>query len=312
MRVRPPSSGNPHVDAHTWVCVMAGGEGRRLEEVARARYGYARPKQYCDFGAGRTLLDETLDRARLLVPDERIVVVTTRAHRVFADECLLSHPRVHWVEQPSNRDTTPGILLPLLYVLDQDPIARVVVMPSDHSISQERAFAALVHDAIDSLGVLDSDVLVLGAPAAGVDDGYGWIVPQSRPRERWARVASFREKPSKHERHALAARGALRNTLVLVGYAVEIAAMIAEHAPTWHDAMQGAFHTGTLESVYETLPSANFSHDVLERCTDRLRVVPLGEVGWDDIGTPERLARAYASEPDVAAGAAASPAPGGG
>lgn len=282
---------------HTWLCVMAGGDGRRLEAVARERYGYPRPKQFCDFGSGRTLLDETLDRARAIVPDERIVVVTTRAHRAFVDECLLTHPKVHWVEQPSNRDTTPGILLPLLYILDQDPVARVVLMPSDHHIAQGQAFARVVRDAVASLGEFDSDVLVLGAPCAGPDEGYGWIVSEPHPRERWARVVDFREKPGRTELQTLVHRGALRNTLVIAGYAVELASMIAEHAPVWHDRLQAAFRTGALDAAYEQLPASNFSHDVLEHCRDRLRVVPLGDVGWDDIGTPERLRRVSATRP---------------
>lgn len=288
------------VSAHAWVVVLAGGDGRRLEEVARSRYGHARPKQYCDFGCGRTLLVKTLERARQLVPDDRIVVVTTRAHHVFADECLAAYPGVHRVEQPRNLDTTPGILLPLLYVLERDPWAQVVLMPSDHDVDRDDAFVGVMGDALASLKWHHYDLLLLGAPAHEVDDGYGWIVSTSSSRERWHRIATFREKPPVSELPSLILEGAVRNTFVMVGEATELVSLVAEHAPDWHDAMVAARDADALDAVYARLPSSNFSRDVLEPARHRLRVVPLGEVGWDDIGTPERLARAAASRPSEA------------
>lgn len=278
-------------EGKTWVIVLAGGDGRRLEAVARERFGHARPKQFCDFGAG-TLLARTLDRAARITTDERTIVVTTRAHRAFADECLDAYPLVRRAEQPRNLDTTPGILHPLLKVLEADPGARVAILPSDHHVERDWAFASVVREALGSLEEHPDDLLMIGAPAAGVEDGYGWIVPAGGVGPRWGGVATFREKPPLHEIPALAAAGALRNTFVLVARAQTLVSMVAENVPSWHEGLTSARGPADVERVYNTLPASNFSHDVLERARERLRVVPLGDVGWDDIGTPERLSRA--------------------
>ncbi len=288
---------SPDETGDAWVVVLAGGDGRRLEAVARSRYGHPRPKQYCDFGCGHTLLGTTIERARILVPDDRIVVVTTRTHRAFADECLAAYPHVRRVEQPSNLDTTPGILLPLLHVIERNPEARVVLMPSDHSVERDHEFVAVVRDALDSLRRHWYDVLLLGAPARDAEDGYGWILSFESKHEHWRRVADFREKPPCTDLPALIAEGAVRNTFVIVASASELVALIAQHAPEWFDALGAAPTPEIIEHAYATLPRSNFSSDVLEPSRYRLRVVPLGDVGWDDIGTPERLARASVSHP---------------
>jgi mannose-1-phosphate guanylyltransferase len=48
---------------------------------------------------------------------------------------------------------------------------------------------------------------------------------------------------------------------------------------------------GVLRRLYRTLPSRDFSRELLERCTDHLAVVPVPPCGWSDLGTPARLIR---------------------
>jgi mannose-1-phosphate guanylyltransferase len=45
-----------------------------------------------------------------------------------------------------------------------------------------------------------------------------------------------------------------------------------------------------LAALYQGLPTVDFSHDVLERQASVLRVVPVPNCGWSDLGTPERVA----------------------
>lgn len=283
-----------------WGVVLAGGEGKRLEQASVARYGVPRPKQFCDYGEGRTLLASTIQRARNIVPEERVAVITSRAHRVLAEECLVPYPQVRRVEQPCNRETTAGILLPLLDIMEDCPSARVVIMPSDHHIQDEARFVEVVRTAL--LALLDDPgaVFLLGAPPDDGGEGFGWIVPNEIPGEAFPRVASFREKPALAEIPDLIAAGALRNTFVMVAHAAAITGMVQEHVPGWYDALaQGPRRPAILDRAYGSLPPSNFSQDVLAPARDRLRVLSLGDVGWDDIGTPARLARAFQPRTDA-------------
>ena len=63
-----PSPGN-------WAIVLAGGEGERLRPQIKGWLGYHCPKQYCTFVGRRSMLQHTLDRAKQLVPADRIITV---------------------------------------------------------------------------------------------------------------------------------------------------------------------------------------------------------------------------------------------
>jgi mannose-1-phosphate guanylyltransferase len=274
-----------------YAIVLAGGSGTRLGDVAEKLYGYARPKQYCRFGSGRTLLEETLWRAaRFTGSQERIAVSLSREHRAEANECLAGWPDVMRVEQPRNLDTTPGILLPLLQILTRDPWATVLVLPSDHHVSDDEPFVDAFLKALQGLDDDPDAVALAGARLAEPGLDLGWIVPG--PREaRWRRVEAFVEKPSWDDAVALHGAGALANTFAFVGRGSALARMGRRYAFRWWRALTRAFFDPlAVEQVYRSLPPSSFSRDVLQPAAPSLGVVPLEGVDWSDVGTPERLA----------------------
>src|SRR3989338_1045048 len=120
-----------------WGVILAGGEGRRLRPFLRDVHGTDRPKQFCAIIGTRSMLRHTVDRARWLIPEERTITVVTAGYRPFVAGDLVAEPPRILLEQPCNRDTAPGILLPLLVILQRDPEARVVLFPSDHFRSEK-------------------------------------------------------------------------------------------------------------------------------------------------------------------------------
>jgi hypothetical protein len=48
---------------------------------------------------------------------------------------------------------------------------------------------------------------------------------------------------------------------------------------------------GSLERLYSSLPTTDFSHDILEEAVRDLRMLPVPHCGWTDLGTPERIER---------------------
>jgi mannose-1-phosphate guanylyltransferase len=61
-----------------WGLVLAGGEGKRLEDYVRQLRGECLPKQYVNFIGTRSMLEHTLDRAERLIRRNRIM---TRRYR---------------------------------------------------------------------------------------------------------------------------------------------------------------------------------------------------------------------------------------
>jgi len=108
---------------------------------------------------------------------ERILAVVSQQHRRWWGPGLSALPKANIIVQPRNCGTANGILLPLLYILTRDPEARVVVLPSDHHVRDERVLAASLQSAAQELSMRRDDILLLGILPEEVDPELGYIVP---------------------------------------------------------------------------------------------------------------------------------------
>jgi len=284
------------MNGKTWVIVLAGGEGARMRPVIERWLGRPRPKQYCAFSGGRTMLEHTMERALMLAPAERIVTVTGPGHRFH----LADHPPVPGavVEQPENKETAPGVYLPLARILREDPDATVLLLPSDHFIRPKERFAVEAGRALAAARRQAGKVVLLAALPARPEPDYGWIEPDEPvPGEdaAWT-VARFHEKPDPATAQRLMRQGFLWNTMILAARARTLWNLGARLRPDMMGLMEGvkaALGTGregwALQEAYRRLPSVNFSRDVLERDPRAALLVPLTGVSWCDWGRPERV-----------------------
>jgi mannose-1-phosphate guanylyltransferase len=285
--------------SNVWSLVLAGGNGSRLSSVTRNADGVVVPKQYCRLVDSRSLLENTMTRAdRISDPMHTVPVVTSDHARWWLDQ-LGSRTAESIVVQERNRGTAAGVLLPITHILRRDPGATVVILPSDHHFEDEDTFVAAVHRAVEQVWRRPEHVLIMGIVAEGPDSGYGWIVPAEDFDEGPARVERFVEKPDPREARALLASGALWSPFVLVGKARTFYGLFEETTPALVRAVDKRVANGESRVCYRNgdLPELDFSRDVLERCVDRLRVVPVPACGWSDVGTPERLRACLANLP---------------
>jgi len=272
-----------------WGIVLAGGSGTRLWSLTGGS-GAPVPKQYCSLRGGRSLLAETIARAARVVPRERIVVVVVEEHRPYWEREVARFPGENVLVQPCNRGTALGVLLPLLVILERDPGATILCLPSDHFVREER----VLERAFASLTAIQS-VVLLGIVPESAETGYGWILPGPK-----RSVRAFVEKPSPPVARDLMLRGGVWSSFVLVatgrpllelfqrrlsGPSTSVAAALAE-APHGRGR--------ALEIAYAGLDPADFSRDVLEGAEPSLRLEVVPSCGWTDLGTPERLERCLA------------------
>jgi mannose-1-phosphate guanylyltransferase len=251
-------------------------------------------------------LAQTFDRVERLIPVERVWTVATESHLQFPDarDQLGSRPPGTVILQPENRETAPGVLLPLVHLGARYPNAVVGLFPSDHFIDPEGLFMGYVDLAFRTVEA-DPDVAVLlGAEPDRVESEYGYIVPAACDSVRAVpgirRVASFVEKPTSAHAEDLAARGALWNTMVMVCRPRALMRAVARVAPALRrafDRVRGALGTPdeprVVEEVYRDLSPVNFSRGVLEAMPSRrspsLLVLPVRGVEWSDWGSEQRI-----------------------
>jgi mannose-1-phosphate guanylyltransferase/mannose-1-phosphate guanylyltransferase/mannose-6-phosphate isomerase len=274
--------------------VLAGGSGRRLREVAERLTGSATPKQYCAFGGGATLVQETLARLAPLAPPDRTTVVVLEAHRATACAQLAPFPGTKVLPQPDDLGTGVGLLLALVHVLGRDPRALVLVSPSDHGVRDAAAFRRGIVSAAAACG--NAAAVLLGATADGPGTDYGWIVPGAEMSPGVWRVQAFVEKPGPAEAAALAAHGGFFSTMVLVARARALLGIFERTRPGLVAlieavaALPPAARDVHLRRAYAMASPCDLSRDVLGKASDLAALRWPEEVGWTDLGTPERLA----------------------
>jgi len=213
-----------------WGIVLAAGEGTRVREFLAQMCGGRGIKQFCAVTGRRSMLQHTLDRAERLIPRERSLVVVSTEHRAEVEAQLAQWPAENIIFQPANRDTAPGILLPLAHVSHRDPLANVAIFPSDHCIQHEARFIRAVSCAVAEVERFPQDFVLLGMAPDAAEEGYGWIEPSTRDEGRTTQgVQRFGEKPDPATTHALLSRGALWNTFVCVAWAPTVCNPVKVH-----------------------------------------------------------------------------------
>lgn len=274
-----------------WTIVLAAGEGTRLRPLTRALHGEELPKQFAVIQGERSLVQTTVARVAGWSPEDQTVVVVAKDREALARRQLEAYGKVDIVAQPSNLGTGPGLLLPLARVMEQDPKAVVVVVPSDHYVQNDEPFVESIERAATIAREKDCVVLV-GAVPDRAETEYGWILPS---REAEDEISRFQEKPKRTVAEELLATGALWNTFIIVAPGERLWALGKEHLPTQTALLETYGHAigspnerEILECLYEAIEPADFSQAVLERARG-LRVVPLSPCGWSDWGTPERV-----------------------
>ncbi len=245
------------------------------------------------------MLQHTLDRAVVLSGTDRILVVVARQHAPDVWEHL---DKIHWEQtilQPRNCGTAPGIFLPLAHIYLKDPEAIVLILPSDHFVFPEAGFLTALQRVVATAHRLPDKLVLLGAHADSPETEYGWIQPG--PTIDWVdghavrAVTRFREKPNRSDAETLLATGGLWNTMVMATR-VKTLWELGRHIPEMMAAFGDLTHylgsereSQMLDSIYESMPTANFSSHLVEKIPEGTVVVELRGVVWSDWGNEERI-----------------------
>jgi mannose-1-phosphate guanylyltransferase len=285
-----------------------------MQSSIRKWLGEERPKQYCTFTGTRSMLRHTWDRALALAPYERLVTVVARGHHPFLQEEEHAGGIPGTVlEQPQDRGTAIGVLYPLSLVLARDPRGVVLILPADHYIQPEGMFLRLAASACLMAQKLHRPVLLAAVPDSAETD-YGWILPH-RPRSAGLGsslqpIKELHEKPPPEKARELLDAGGLWSTMIAAAPAEVLWELAEQRLPPAAAQLRAlgpllgraderfpltASDLVASETTYRTLPTADFSRDLLAQCQHNCPLVlPLLGVEWSDWGRPERITRSLA------------------
>jgi mannose-1-phosphate guanylyltransferase len=277
------------VSEHLWTVVLAGGSGRRLTPVTGGI-----PKQFWYYDGHQCLLESTLIRVSPFAPPRRTVVVVDRSHRPFIQVLPGITSRGSVLYQPMDRGTAAGVGLSLARILDSSPEAIVLLTPSDHAVADSSAFRAGIREAVAHVRSGKGDVVLFGVEPTAPHADYGWIAP-AHAHGTIRRVAGFVEKPSPADALRLFTQGSIWNTMVAVARATALHDLYWTHLPELGRLiardlrLEPSTQESFLTEQYDGLPHADFSRDLLGVAAGLSVYTWPSEMGWADLGTPERF-----------------------
>ena len=283
----------------TWAVVLAAGDGTRLAALTTDASGNSVPKQFCSLTGGRTLIEETLQRARHVASPEQVCTIVAQQHAPHWRRLLGSLPRRNVIVQPHNRGTANGVLLSVLSILERDPLARIVFLPADHFVLDENALARALRDLAAVLDHNPDGLTLIGIEPEEADPELGYIIPGRALHDGSRSVARFVEKPAPGAARQLLSARALWNSFIFGARGAPLLGLLRTCLGASVEDMATALARdaqssgrGAVAEYYEHLPVADFSRDVAQRATQLLRVIRAPACGWSDLGTPRRVAEA--------------------
>lgn len=288
------------------IVIIAGGAGSRLWPVSRE----AHPKPFIRMEDGLSLLQKTFRRGQAAGSVESVTTVTNRElfFRTEDDyrELAPSEP-LHYLLEPFGRNTAPAVAAAALELQRRyGDDALMLVLPADHLVQDEAAFAHAVECAAEAAA--EGQLVTFGIQPSHAETGFGYIeLADTASSGQAQRVVRFVEKPSRELAEEYLAGGRhLWNSGMFCFRAGSVLEELACHAP------------GLLQGVTETLAAARRSegegHSVAHLCAERfgaveedsidyalmeksrrVAVVPC-ELGWSDIGSWQAMAELVAPD----------------
>lgn len=149
--------------------ILCGGSGTRLWPLSRKSF----PKQFSKLNDEISLFQQTV--ARVQKPGFAAPIVMSNVDYRFTVAEQLEHAGVHDATimiEPEGRNTAPAILAAALHLQDQ-PDATLLVMPSDHAISDEQALSRAIKEGYRAAN--SGNLVTFGIMPDRPETGYGYL-----------------------------------------------------------------------------------------------------------------------------------------
>lgn len=274
--------------SHDYALILAGGRGTRFWPRSRK----AHSKQVLSFTGDRTLIQQTVDRLKEVLPPERIFILTNPALRAEIIRQLPEVPKRQILAEPAQRNTAPAIGLAAHLIAQQDPEAVMGVFPADHVITKPKRFLQFVRAAY--AGGAKGQMVVLGIQARWAETGYGYVefaagfaAGGKTPLE----VLSFREKPKLADAEKYLASGRFCWNAGMFFWKASVYQEALRQFMPKTATLLAALPKSTarnfnseLERIFPLCENVSVDYGVMEKA-QRITGLATDDIGWNDVGS---------------------------
>ncbi len=275
-----------------YAVIMAGGVGSRFWPKSRETM----PKQFQEFFGDKSLYQRTYQRILRIVSPENVIVVTNDVQRDIAVNQLPGILGENVIAEPLGRNTAPCIAVAASAISATTEDAVMVVLPSDHLISDEENYISQLKEAI-RLADKEHALVTLGIKPTHPETGFGYIHCDSSNTDPeisthgGRRVLEFKEKPDQvTAARYLESGDYLWNSGMFIWRVDVILDELKKNLTHFSDffvPLKESFKTRvfneTLKEFYLRVESISVDYAVMERAKNVL-TIPSNFV-WSDVGS---------------------------
>jgi mannose-1-phosphate guanylyltransferase len=268
--------------------ILAGGRGTRFWPRSRRKHA----KQVLSFLGERTLIQQTVDRLRPVLPPERIWILTNSHLQAEIVKQLPEVPKGQILAEPEQRNTAPaiGLMAHILRSLDEQAVFGV--FPADHLISKPARYLRLVKPAFKAAE--QGKIAVLGIQPRWAETGYGYVefpVGVEPGAVSHYDVQRFREKPDLETAMGFVQSGNFYwNAGMFFWKASTLLDALRKHLPRTATLLESLpafkhrqFHS-KLKDVFPRCENISIDYAVLEKAKDVVGFAA-DDIGWNDVGS---------------------------
>ena len=253
-----------------YAAILSGGSGERFWPLSTPEH----PKQFLSVFGGKSLIRQSVDRLKGVVPAENILIVTAKTLAKATCRELPDLPRRNILLEPCRRDTAAAVATACTEVDRRGgENAVAAILTAHHLMKNEKAFRKILLLAADAAARSD-DIVTMGVKPTYPATGFGYI-KVGEPFGKVFRAERFVEKPDEATAKKYLKSGRyVWNAGMFVWKVSTMKAALRRFAPRL---------VGITPKDYENLPVISFDYAVMEKADNVL--VTSGDFGWDDVGT---------------------------
>jgi mannose-1-phosphate guanylyltransferase len=273
-----------------YAVILAGGRGERFWPLSRTEH----PKQLLHITSDKTMLQETIDRVKDLIPVERTLVVTGENIKRLILEKVPYLKEENLMVEPEMRNTCLAIGLAASHLKKIDPSATMVVLSSDHMIKSKEKLQKILEVGTE-IATSGEYLITLGIVPSRVETAYGYIefseLYDSIDDILIYQIEEFKEKPNRIvAQQYYYDRKHLWNSGMFIWTASTVLKALEKHMPQMFKEIESyTKEIGTKnqaeakKKLYQNADCISIDFAVLEKADNAL--VIKADLEWDDVGS---------------------------
>lgn len=282
------------MNSNNFCVIMAGGIGSRFWPLSRNH----RPKQFLDIlGTGRTMLQQTFDRFKQIIPTQNILIVSHQDYYSLIKEQLPEIEDNNILLEPERKNTAPCIAYANHKINAINPNANIIVSPADHLILNTTEFLRVITECLGFAQKNQTSLLTIGIKPNRPETGYGYIQIDKRnindqESAEITKVRTFTEKPDLEMAKIFLESGEyFWNSGVFIWSLHAIQSAFEKHQPEIDNLFkEGKNKYNTIEekdfirTTYSRSKSISIDFGIMEKVEGSVYVF-CSDFGWSDLGT---------------------------